>query len=90
MLAPMVNHQLADLPAHLSERVRVRADGTNENGHFVLYWMRTTVQADENPALEVAIRMPDSPRRGRLHPRAVTAECPAPDHAATPPFPLNR
>jgi len=55
----MLNHQWADLPAHLSERIRVHAEGTNENGHFVLYWMRTAMRADENPALEVAIRIAD-------------------------------
>ncbi len=55
----MVNHQLTDLPAHLSERIRVHAEGTNENGRFVLYWMRTAVRTDENPALDVAIRMAD-------------------------------
>ena len=55
----MVNHQLSDLPVHLSERIRVHAEGTNENGHFVLYWMRTAVRADENPALDVAIRIAD-------------------------------
>ena len=55
----MVNHQLADLPAHLSERIRVHAEGTNEHGHFLLYWMRTAVRADENPALDVAIRIAD-------------------------------
>ncbi len=55
----MLNHQLADLPAHLSERIRVHAEGTNENANFVLYWMRTAVRADENPALEVAIRIAD-------------------------------
>ncbi|MCX7396234.1 MAG: deoxyribodipyrimidine photo-lyase, partial [Planctomycetales bacterium] len=58
----MVNHQIADLPAHLSERIRVHSDGTNENGRFVLYWMRTAVRADENPALDVAIKMADQQR----------------------------
>jgi len=58
----MLNHQWADLPAHLSERICVHAEGTNENGHFVLYWMQTVVRADENPALEVAIRIADQQR----------------------------
>lgn len=58
----MVNHQFADLPTYLSERIRVHSESSNENGHFVLYWMRTAVRADENPALEVAIRMADQQR----------------------------
>jgi len=55
----MLNHQWADLPAHLFERIRVHAEGAYENGHFVLYWMRTAVRADENPALDVAITIAD-------------------------------
>jgi photolyase PhrII len=58
----MVNHRLADLPSHLSERIRVHAEGTIENGRFVLYWMRSAVRADENPALDVAIRIADQQR----------------------------
>ena len=58
----MPNHQLSNLPAHLLERIRLHQEGTSENGHFVLYWMRTAVRADENPALEVAIRMADQQR----------------------------
>ncbi len=53
----MPNYQLSDLPAQLLERIRVLSESSNENGHFVLYWMRTAMRADENPALEVAIRM---------------------------------
>jgi photolyase PhrII len=58
----MVNHQFEDLPTHLSERIRVHSESSNENGRFVLYWMRTAVRADENPALEVAIRLADQQR----------------------------
>lgn len=58
----MVNHQFEDLPTHLSERIRVHSESSNENGHFVLYWMRTAVRADENPALEVAIRLANQQR----------------------------
>jgi hypothetical protein len=46
----MVNHQFADLPTHLSDRVSVHAEGTNKSGRFVLYGVRTAVRADENPA----------------------------------------
>lgn len=58
----MVIDQIADLPAHLSERIRVHSEGTLEDRRFVLYWMRTAVRVDENPALEVAISMADQQR----------------------------
>ena len=50
----MPNHQLSDLPAQLLERVRVISESSNDEGHCVLYWMRTAMRAAENPALEVA------------------------------------
>ena len=43
------------LPDHLAERTRVERDGDESSGSFVLYWMRTAVRRDENPALDVAI-----------------------------------
>src|SRR6056297_3730774 len=58
----MFHDQLADLPAHLSERIRIHSQGTKEDGDFVLYWMRTAVRADENPALDVSIRIADQQR----------------------------
>ena len=47
------------LPEHLSERVRIvrgPASGTDQDqaGGFVLYWMRSALRLDENPALDVA------------------------------------
>ena len=48
--------QLQSLPACLSERTG--SVGTHEisaAGEFVLYWMRTALRTDENPALDVAI-----------------------------------
>ena len=57
-------HLIAHLPDHLRERTRVhhvatndKAVGTADDGRFVLYWMRTAVRADENPALDVAITL---------------------------------
>jgi photolyase PhrII len=45
-----------DLPEHLAERIRATGDaGPQPIGSFVLYWMRTAVRADENPALDVAL-----------------------------------
>ncbi len=50
-----------ELPAHLRERTRfcqreqpVENTGVSRAGDFVLYWMRTAVRSDENPALDVA------------------------------------
>ncbi len=57
--ATMVNHPFADLPTHLLERMRLHSARSHENGRFVLYWMRTALRTDENPALEVAIRLAD-------------------------------
>ncbi len=46
------------LPKHLLERTRVLEQKTIRAGEssteFVLYWMRTAVRCDENPALDVA------------------------------------
>ncbi len=47
---------LDDLPSRLQERVRqLNSQTTVGDGQFVLYWMRTAVRLDENPALDVAI-----------------------------------
>ena len=44
------------LPAALKERTRLLGrEGVDSDGEFVLYWMRTAIRADENPALNVAI-----------------------------------
>ena len=51
----MLDKHIVNLPAHLLERVRVFQDSEGEGGQFVLYWMRTAVRADENPALDVAV-----------------------------------
>ena len=48
---------LEQLPEHLSERTRVLGQPSLElesGASCVLYWMRTAVRADENPALDVA------------------------------------
>lgn len=42
------------LPKDLSERVRHVSNKRNTRGEFVLYWMRSAVRMDENPALDVA------------------------------------
>ena len=49
---------LSCLPGQLLERVEVR-HGTPlpKDGSFLLYWMRTALRADENPALETALRL---------------------------------
>ncbi len=44
---------LSHLPEHLRERCLVSTADTND-GDYVLYWMRTAVRVDENPALDVA------------------------------------
>jgi photolyase PhrII len=50
-----------ELPDHLRERTRhcqreqsVANTGASRAGNFVMYWMRTAVRSDENPALDVA------------------------------------
>ena len=52
-------NQLSSLPEYLTERTRVQQDGSSDGGQFVLYWMRTAVRVDENPALDVAITIAD-------------------------------
>ncbi|WP_442508544.1 FAD-dependent oxidoreductase [Novipirellula sp. SH528] len=44
------------LPAALAERTRLLGDKhLTSEGEFVLYWMRTAIRTEENPALNVAI-----------------------------------
>ncbi len=53
------------LPEYLRERSRVNGlqvvRGT-PSGNFVLYWLRTVVRADENSALDVAMRNSETTR----------------------------
>jgi photolyase PhrII len=54
---------LKSLPGHLLERTRTHNIGADTNHEksqrFVLYWMRTAVRSDENPALDVAKQFAD-------------------------------
>ena len=49
---------LESLPEHLLERTRSHGEKleaeANSDNPFVLYWMRTAVRTDENPALDIA------------------------------------
>ena len=48
---------IESLPEHLRERTRIHGNNTVDeinSDAFVLYWMRTAVRTDENPALDVA------------------------------------
>lgn len=46
------------LPEFLKERIRfVNTDAQRATGQFILYWMRTAIRVDENPALDVSIRI---------------------------------
>lgn len=45
---------LPQLPDHLSERSRSVHLPMAQAGEYVLYWMRTAMRADENPALDAA------------------------------------
>ncbi len=44
---------ISNLPVYLNERTRSLGQRSLDGG-FVLYWMRTAVRIDENPALDVA------------------------------------
>jgi photolyase PhrII len=51
-----VDQFLRSLPPALDERTRrIGRRDTFAAGNFVLYWMRTAIRVDENPALDVAI-----------------------------------
>ena len=54
---------LESLPQHLLERTRIHGELTrgpvSSDNEFVLYWMRTAVRSDENPALDVARLLAD-------------------------------
>jgi photolyase PhrII len=53
----MIEKAIKNLPNYLQERTRSLADQQNPAGELVLYWMRTAVRADENPALDVATEL---------------------------------
>ncbi len=54
----MLRDLITKLPEFLRERTRVHADAKpKDDGQFVLYWLRTAMRTDENPALEVAMLM---------------------------------
>ncbi|MEM7314235.1 MAG: deoxyribodipyrimidine photo-lyase, partial [Planctomycetota bacterium] len=53
---PELSQLINSLPVELGERAEVWSDGACD-GPFVMYWMRTAVRADENPALEAAIAL---------------------------------
>ncbi len=45
---------LALLPEHLVERIRQYRDQPSGCGEFVLYWIRSALRTEENPALDIA------------------------------------
>lgn len=47
------------LPEHLRERSRLVRPGSHDGG-FILYWMASAIRTDENPALDVAIKLAES------------------------------
>ncbi|MEM1226459.1 MAG: FAD-dependent oxidoreductase [Planctomycetota bacterium] len=52
------NEILKSLPPALSERTRwIGHQNADFSGEYVLYWMRTAIRAEENPALETAIEL---------------------------------
>ncbi len=54
-MATTIDELIGSLPDALRERTRIVSNGPDGGtGEFVLYWMRTAVRADENPALDVA------------------------------------
>ena len=56
------------LPESLRERVRVVCQRPPQYaGEFVLYWMRTAVRVDENPAPRRCHRIREPAERARLH-----------------------
>ena len=55
----MQSELFTTFPDHLAERTRLERDGDESAGDFVLYWMRTAVRSEENPALDVAILIAD-------------------------------
>ncbi len=48
---------LDELPDSLRERARLLRSREPVPGEFVLYWMRTAVRSEENPALDAAIHL---------------------------------
>ena len=53
----MLESPIKKLPDHLRERTRVLSESSKSDGQMVLYWMRTAVRSDENPALDVAVSL---------------------------------
>jgi photolyase PhrII len=51
----MIESLTSELPLHLRERTRIHRRSATEHCEFVVYWMRTALRVDENPALDVAI-----------------------------------
>ncbi|MBL8616619.1 MAG: NAD(P)-binding protein [Deltaproteobacteria bacterium] len=51
---------LAGLPAYLEGRVRAHSGGAPTPGAFVLCWLRQSLRAVDNPALDVALYLADA------------------------------
>ena len=65
------------LPSHLAERTRrIGTRPENDEGRFVLYWMRTAVRGHENPALDVALSLANARRLPLLVYHAVSERYP--------------
>lgn len=65
------------LPFHLAERTRrIGTRPENDEGRFVLYWMRTAVRGHENPALDVALSLANARRLPLLVYHAVSERYP--------------
>ena len=50
----MMDEAITLMPSHLAERIRPANLGKFDADGFVLYWMRSALRTDENPALDVA------------------------------------
>ncbi len=51
----MIDSLTSKLAEHLRERCRIHRTTQNSECEFVLYWMRTALRVEENPALDVAV-----------------------------------
>ncbi len=49
-----IDRLLDQLPEHLRERTRAVSDHVSSAREMVLYWMRTAIRSEENPAIDVA------------------------------------
>lgn len=55
---PLLPDVAADLPPRLAERIEpLNHRPIDPGGSYVLYWMRTAVRAEENPALDTAVAL---------------------------------